>query len=337
MFKGNNYEEILKFNAPLFIDLRSNKEYMDGTIPCAISMPILDDEERKVVGTLYDSGKIDEAKLKGVEYVTPKLLKYYKFITENAKDREVVLFCSRGGFRSTVLFNLLKSLGEKVYKLNFGYKAYRRYVLDYLNGLSRYEYVVLNGYTGCGKTEILNELKALGENVLDLEKLASSRGSIFGGVGLLSQPSQKEFESRIVEEFKKFKKGPIYIEAESSKIGKLIVPRELNMAYKNSKHQILITSTLEDRVARIKKDYLNDYGKERKMELLDAFESLKRYISPKRYENYLSLLEEEKFDEIIIDLIEKYYDLNYVVAKKDFEREVLNIDSRQTALELIKK
>lgn len=181
MFKATDYEEILKFKNPLFIDLRSEGEFEEGTILGAISMPLLSNEERKIVGTLYVSGDIKGAKEKGVEFFAPKLTDYYRRISQMEEDHEVVLFCSRGGFRSTALFNLLKTLGHKVYKLDHGYKSYRKYVLNFMETLKDYKYVVLKGYTGCGKTEILKELRKRGENVLDLEGLARHRGSLFGG------------------------------------------------------------------------------------------------------------------------------------------------------------
>ena len=115
MFKATDYKEILKFKNPIFIDLRSEGEFEDGTILGAISMPILSNEERKIVGTLYASGDVKRAKEKGVEFFAPKLTDYYSRISQMEEDHEVVLFCSRGGFRSTALFNLLKTLGHNVY------------------------------------------------------------------------------------------------------------------------------------------------------------------------------------------------------------------------------
>ncbi|WP_138160135.1 tRNA 2-selenouridine(34) synthase MnmH [Peptoniphilus catoniae] len=337
MFKANDYEEILKFNKPLFIDLRSEGEFKAGTIPGAISMPVLSNEERKVVGTLYDSGKITEAKLKGVEFFTPKLVDYYKFIAEACRDYEPILFCSRGGFRSTVLFDLLKSLGQKVYKLNLGYKGYRAYVLKCLENLGDYEYIVLKGFTGCGKTEILKELSKRGKNVLDLEGLANHRGSLFGGVGLGNQPSQKTFESEILESYRRFKKGPVFVEAESSRIGDLILPLKLKTAIATSPKKVLINDTVEGRLARIKGDYLRDYSEDTKKELMEALENLKKYISHKRYVDYLNLIKEEKFDFIIKDLMEKYYDANYAIKKDDFILSINNEDPEKSCDYLLEK
>lgn len=330
MFKATDYKEILKFKNPIFIDLRSEGEFEDGTILGAISMPILSNEERKIVGTLYASGDVKRAKEKGVEFFAPKLTDYYKRISQMEEDHEVVLFCSRGGFRSTALFNLLKTLGHNVYKLNYGYKSYRKYVLNFMDTFKDYEYVVLKGYTGCGKTEILKELRKRGENVLDLEGLARHRGSLFGGVGMGFQPSQKTFESELIESFKSFKQGPIFVEGESPRIGSINIPSELIKAMAKTDKVFLIEDTIERRTERIKSDYLSDYGLEKKEEIISALENLKRYISRKRYENYLKLVDEENFDLIIKDLMIKYYDANYSINKDKIFYKILNEDIKKS-------
>lgn len=324
MFKATDYEEILKFKNPIFIDLRSEGEFEDGTILGAISMPVLSNEERKIVGTLYASGDVTGAKEKGVEFFAPKLTDYYKRISQMEENHEVVLFCSRGGFRSTALFNLLKTLGHNVYKLNYGYKSYRKYVLNFMDTFKDYEYVILKGYTGCGKTEILKELRKRGENVLDLEGLARHRGSLFGGVGMGLQPSQKIFESELMESFKSFKQGPIFVEGESPRIGSINLPAQLIKAMAQTDKVFLIEDTIERRTERIKSDYLCDYGLKKKEEIISAFENLKRYISTKRYENYLKLVDEENFDIIIKDLMIKYYDANYSINKDKIFYKVFN-------------
>lgn len=324
MFKATDYKEILNFKNPIFIDLRSEGEFEDGTILGAISMPILSNEERKIVGTLYASGDVKRAKEKGVEFFAPKLTDYYSRISQMEEDHEVVLFCSRGGFRSTTLFNLLKTLGHNVYKLNYGYKSYRKYVLNFMDTFKDYKYVVLKGYTGCGKTEILKELRKMGENVLDLEGLARHRGSLFGGVGMGFQPSQKTFESELMETFKSFKQGPIFVEGESPRIGSINLPSELIKAMAKTDKVFLIEDTIERRTERIKSDYLSDYGLKKKEEIISAFEHLKKYISEKRYKNYLKLVDEENFDLIIKDLIIKYYDANYSINKDKIFYKIFN-------------
>lgn len=337
MFKPTDYEEILKFNSPLFIDLRSEEEYEEGTISGAISMPVLSNEERKIVGTLYVSGDIKGAKEKGVEFFTPKLTEYYRRISEMEEEHEVVLFCARGGYRSTALFNLLKTLGHSVYKLNHGYKSYRRYVLNFLDTLGDYDYVILKGYTGCGKTEILKELRERGENVLDLEGLARHRGSLFGGVGMGDQPSQKTFESELMESFTSFKPGPVFVEGESSRIGSINLPNQLIKSMAKSEKVFLIEDTIERRVERIKGDYLKDYGPDKKEEIISAFENLKRYISAERYENYLKMIDEENFDFIIEDLIIKYYDANYSIKKGNIFYKVCNDDVKKSCDTILNK
>lgn len=144
------------------------------------------------------------------------------------------------------------------------------------------------------------------------------------------QPSQKTFESELMESFKSFKQGPVFVEGESSRIGSINLPVELIKAMGQTDKVFLIEDTIERRTERIKSDYLSDYGLEKKEELISAFENLRRYISAKRYENYLKLLDEENFDLIIKDLIIKYYDANYSINKEEIFYKVFNEDIKKS-------
>ena len=144
------------------------------------------------------------------------------------------------------------------------------------------------------------------------------------------QPSQKTFESELMESFKSFKQGPIFVEGESPRIGSINLPAKLIKAMAQTDKVFLIEDTIERRTDRIKSDYLSDYGLEKKEELISAFENLRRYISAKRYENYLKLLDEENFDLIIKDLIIKYYDANYSINKGEIFYKVFNEDIKKS-------
>ncbi|WP_036730266.1 tRNA 2-selenouridine(34) synthase MnmH [Peptoniphilus mikwangii] len=332
MFKSTEFFETLEFKNPLYIDLRSEEEFSNETIPGSINLPILNNEERKIVGILYVNGNVEEAKSKAVKFASHKLTDYYNYIANNCRNRETVLYCSRGGYRSTVLFNLLKTLDEPVYKLNFGYKGYRKYVMNELPKLvSKFNFINLNGYTGCGKTQILYELKKLGADVLDLEKLANHRGSLLGHIGLNRQPSQKMFESFLFDELRNMNGTNIFIESESTKIGSITVPKYLYDAYSKSGSQILITSSIDFRIKNIKDEYISSENKNFKTEINDALDNLSRYISEKRLIKYKQCIKDEDYDTIIRELIEKYYDQNYSIKKADFALRIDNSNSKECA------
>lgn len=334
MYNIFTYDEILKderFDNPIFIDLRSEHEFQKSTIPGSINLPILDNEERKIVGTTYKNKSTNEAKTLGVEMVSKKLPNIYKFLNAKSYEGQLILFCARGGYRSSVLFQLLRALDMKVYKLDHGYKAYRSYVNENLEkALASFEYVNLNGLTACGKTEILHELEKKA-NVLDLEGLANHRGSIFGGMGLGNQPSQKMFESLVYNKIRSFKGNLVLVESESIKLGSLQIFKSTHDKYTNSNHQVLITSPIEQRVERIKGDYLNGDLDCLDKEIRDDINKLKSYISCETYNTFIRYLEERKYDELIEEIMTNYYDKTYKKENDDFELVINNKDSIKAA------
>lgn len=334
MYNIFTYDEILKdkrFDNVIFIDLRSEYEFQRSTIPGAINLPILSNEERIIVGTTYKNKSTNEAKILGVEMVSKKLPYIYDFLNKKSYEGQVILFCERGGYRSSVLFQLLRALDMKIYKLDHGYKAYRSYINDNLEkALSSFEYVNLNGLTACGKTEILHELEKK-TNVLDLEGLANHRGSIFGGMGLGNQPSQKMFESLLYDKIRSFKGNLVFVESESIKLGSLQIFKSTHDKYTDSNHQVLITSPIEHRVERIKQDYLNGDLDILDKEIKEDINKLKSYISRKTYNTFIGYLDERMYDELIEEIIVNYYDKTYKKENDDFELVINNKDSIKSA------
>lgn len=338
MYNIISYEEATKLKNPLFIDIRSEKEFEESTIPNSINLPILNNSERKIVGKLYDNVSIDFAKKKGVEFGSQKLSKYYNFISDKSKENSVIIFCARGGYRSTILFNFLRSLNIKIYKLDKGYKGYRRYILENLENIStKFDYVNLNGYTGSGKTKILKYLEDLGAQVLNLEELANHRGSNFGQIGLGKQPSQKMFESILYEKLNSFTKNTVFVESESTKIGKINVPKYLYSAYTNSKHQVFIDSGLDDRINRIKAEYLKIENEDNFLEIMNSLKGVEKHIGKENSLNLKKNLENKNYDFVIKFLIERYYDINYAVKRKNFEFVLKNSDSKLSAQKLYER
>lgn len=334
MFNTVTYEEIFEgkdFDNPIFIDLRSGEEYQKQTIPGAINVPILNNHDRKIVGTLYKNISAQEAKKYGVGQVSKRLPFIYEFITTRTHQGQVILFCSRGGYRSSVIFNFLRSLDNRVYKLDHGYKGYRSYIRDNLeDSLLAFNYINLNGMTGTGKTEILENLKPRA-NVLDFEGLANHKGSLFGSVGLDKQPSQKMFESLIFDTIKDFSTKEVFVESESTKIGKLLIYKSVHNAYVGSKNQVLVRDSLESRVARIKKDYLRGDLDLLDVQIKNALVRLKKYISKDMINKSNDLLKKRNYDELIRLLIINYYDKTYKKDKKDFDLIIDNKDSEKSA------
>ncbi len=216
------YFENLK-HVPL-IDVRSPGEFAKGHIPMATNLELFTDEERAVVGTAYKKESKERAFEIGFEYVKPKLNDFVSKALAIAPNKEVAVHCWRGGMRSNAFADHLIEHGfRKVYVIEKGYKAFRNYVLQFLE--RPFNLKVLGGYTGTGKTEILHSLKKKGQQVIDLEGLANHRGSAFGGIDLPPQPTTEQFENNLFSILQRLNPElPIWIEDESRLIGKLVIP-----------------------------------------------------------------------------------------------------------------
>ena len=248
MLEELNYEDIEKLDNIVLVDVRSEGEYKNAHIPGAISIPILNDDERREVGTLYDRVSYDLAKIKAVEYASKKLPELYEKYLELEKTcDEIVIYCDRGGYRSTVLERTFRALGMHISKLSGGYKAYRRYVIEKLDEyFERIKVLTLYGLTGTHKTYIIRRLEEDGIKVLDLEKYANHRGSIFGSVGLKEKVSQKMFDSYIYEAIKDDPDATYITEGESRRIGDIILHEKLYKKMLDS-DKILIEASLDER------------------------------------------------------------------------------------------
>jgi len=190
------------------LDVRSPGEYKHAHIPGANSLPLFSDEERKIVGTAYKQQSREAAIKIGLDFFGPKMKKMVEEAESIVGSREslatdsglktndsrlILTYCWRGGMRSAGVAWLLDLYGFKVYTLAGGYKSFRRHVLDTFK--LPFQFRLLGGYTGSGKTELLKVLKEKGEPVIDLEGIASHKGSAFGSIGMPDQPSQEMFEN----------------------------------------------------------------------------------------------------------------------------------------------
>ncbi|CAN5633331.1 tRNA 2-selenouridine(34) synthase MnmH [soil metagenome] len=241
----------------VLIDARSPAEFALDHIPGAINCPVLDDEERRIVGTMYKQQGAFEARRIGGAMVAANLAKHLRErFAEHPKTWKPLVYCWRGGLRSGSMVQWLRLVGWDAQQLAGGYKSYRRHVLDLIADIGpRLQLIVLAGPTGSAKTRVLHALSALGEQVLDLEGCASHKGSVLGALPGVAQPTQKGFDTRLVEQLSAFDIGkPVYVEAESRKIGKLTVPEELLHRLRGSP-VIEIDATVPARLAFLLRDY----------------------------------------------------------------------------------
>ena len=235
------------------IDVRSEGEFNAGRIAHSTNIPILNDEERKVVGTIYKHNGSQNAVLKGLELTGPHLNERLKLALKKVAGRGVVLHCWRGGMRSEFFAFLFHYYGLKPMIIKGGYKAYRSKAHETF--CSPFNIQVLSGKTGSAKTYILNELEQLGEQIIDIEKLAHHRGSTFGAIGMEVQNTQEQFENELFECLRKLDpKRPVWVEDESRNIGSNVIPegfwKQMRVA-----DRYVVEKDIEERLAIIMKDY----------------------------------------------------------------------------------
>ncbi|MFZ5971567.1 MAG: tRNA 2-selenouridine(34) synthase MnmH [Bacteroidota bacterium] len=215
-------DDFLKLRAQLpVVDVRSPLEFTQGHIRGAINIPLLNNEERAQVGTDYKQKGQKEAIKTGFRLVGPRLI---HIIEETDRvGRELLVHCWRGGMRSNNFSLFVGMAGIKTHTLVGGYKAYRQRAAQMFQ--HPFRFWVLGGSTGSGKSEVLRALKTQGAQVIDLEALASHKGSAFGGLTLPPQPTTEQFQNELLEEILQLDLSkPVFIEDESIAIGKIFLP-----------------------------------------------------------------------------------------------------------------
>ncbi len=244
-----------KFNT--IIDARTPSEYALDHIPGAVNAPVLDDAERARVGTLYKQVSPFEAKKVGGALVAKNVAHHLETIFKDApKDWKPLVYCWRGGKRSGAMAHILREVGWDAQTLPGGYRAYRRWVVQELQEVPlRLGFRVIHGPTGSGKSRFLAALARAGAEVLDLEDLATHRGSVLGGLPHRPQPSQKWFESQLLARLRELDPGkPVYVEGESKKIGELQVPDAL-MTRMRASPCVVLDTDVETRVTLLLEEY----------------------------------------------------------------------------------
>jgi tRNA 2-selenouridine synthase len=239
------------------IDARSPSEFQLDHIPGAINCPVLDDEERRIVGTTYVQQSAFEARRIGGAMVARNLARHLETqFHDKPRSWRPLVYCWRGGMRSGSMVTWMRLVGWDAQQLKGGYKSWRRHVIDSSDALAAgLSLRVLCGSTGSAKTRVLHELAAMGEQVLDLEALAGHRGSVLGSVPGVEQPSQKGFETRLYAAMSAFDPArTIWVEAESRKIGRVALPEAL-VARLRASPVVEIAASRPARLAYLLRDY----------------------------------------------------------------------------------
>ncbi|WP_274365492.1 tRNA 2-selenouridine(34) synthase MnmH [Paenibacillus thermotolerans] len=304
------------------IDVRSPGEFEEGTIPGSLNIPLFDNEERREIGIAYKQESVDAAKDRGLEIVSAKLPQFIREL-QSIPGRKAV-FCWRGGMRSKTSATLLSIVAGRVYRVKGGIREYRRWVVDTLQSWNfTQQAIVINGYTGTGKTAILRMLHEKGYPVLDLEALAGHRGSIFGAVGM-EPNNQRTFDSLLVHELIRLKDTPyLLMEGESRRIGKAIMPDFLVEA-KERAVQLYLEMPVKERVRNI----LSDYAPEQyKAECLEAFRRIERKIHTPVAARIRKAMEEDRFAEAVQLLLEYYYDPKYEYTIGEYAAELVTLQA----------
>jgi tRNA 2-selenouridine synthase len=337
MIREISIEELSDIKNAILVDVRSEGEYSEATIPGALNLSLLDNYERAEVGTVYTQISPHAARQIGLSLISPKLPSLVERALKLAETGQLVVFCWRGGMRSKALATILDLMGIPVYRLQGGYKAYRAKVLEYFQNKPTYKFIVLSGNTGVGKTEFLSGLRREGYPAIDLEKLANNRGSVFGAMGLGAPPSQKAFEAMLYEELRSLAAFDyIIVECESKRIGRVSLPVNFYRAMQNGT-KVLLFDSIPNRVERLVKEYSSVPNA--LTEIDNALERLLKTLGQTKVQYLKKLIRQENFREFTEKLLLEYYDLYYAYpneASNDYQL-CLNHEDKDQVLKQMKE
>lgn len=295
----------------VIIDVRSPAEFALDHIPGAINLPVLNNEERIEIGTLYKQVSPFAAKKLGAAYVSRNIANHLEqVLLDHPREWRPLIYCWRGGERSGAFTHILNRIGWKAMQLEHGYQGFRRLVIDQLDqAAQRFTFQVICGMTGSGKTRILQEIQNHGQQVLDLEALAIHRGSVLGNEPQIDQPSQKGFETNLWSALNAMDSTKIvYVESESKKVGGLHIPDAVMESIRKGKC-IELRSNTATRVSWLLREYehfLSDPENfKAKLSLL-----ISRY-GKVQIEKWHEDVDQGKFEELVEELLVKHYDPSY--------------------------
>ena len=327
------------------IDLRSEKEFLKGTIPGSINIPILCNEEYQRVGKQYKSKGQEAATKLGFALVNDDLKKeridlWIDHIKENPG---CYIFCYKGGLRSKIAHDWLKKENIAIERLQGGYKEYRSYIISQHSETKRYtkSWKVIGGLTGSGKTELLNQF----DEAIDLERIANHRGSAFGK-NISEQPTQANFENIITDKYLNHISPKIYIEDESRTIGRVALPETWYKKMQSSDLVVLDIST-EERVSNISKEYvteaLNNFSNSNELlaQYLSSLEKIKKRLGGELFKNVSSLMinafkNNKNHQDWVFKILDKYYDPMYEYKLSTRKKYITHIGDYKSCYDYLK-
>jgi tRNA 2-selenouridine synthase len=294
----------------LVIDARSEREYAEDHVPGSVNLPVVGDDEYAEVGTTHRTDK-HRAYLIGVSYALRNMSRAIdELVARYPKDARMLVYCFRGGKRSKLWLDSLATIGYRVDRLPGGWKAYRAWVREQLDDLPRaFRYKVLCGPTGCGKTRLLTALESVGAQVLDLEGLAQHNGSLIGERPGVPQPTQKWFDSLLLERLRTFDpQRPVWVESESKKIGAIQVPDVLLEALRAGE-VFAIDAPMAERVRLWREDY--GHFEADPEALITKLRHLRPLIGGEEFAQWERLAAERRMPELFQRMMEAHYDPAY--------------------------
>ena len=301
------------------VDVRSPAEYAEGHIPGAVNIALFTNEERAEIGTIYKQQGKFEAIERGLDIVGPKMSGFVKQAQALITNGELLVHCWRGGMRSESMAWLFERVGIRCFTLKGGYKAYRNLLMEELNSVPKL--IVIEGFTGSGKTEILQEMARQGEQILDLEGLANHRGSVFGGVGQGKQPTTQQFQNNMLAAMRKLnRERRIWVEGESKSIGHVFLPDPFWKAM-NQARIIEIEVPVEERVKRV----VNDYGMLERTKMAESIMSLHKRLGEERTELVLELYQSNELEQVAAMLL-NYYDKTYRYSRDKYKKSFASVN-----------
>ena len=287
------------------LDVRSPREFMEGSIPAAFNLPLLDNEERSAIGVLYRHCGRGAAIEEGYDLLKPKIKQLEHYFAQYSKSQRIVVYCARGGMRSNVITSLMRSFGYDAYQLTGGYKRFRNWLLQRLETFTFKKLIILQGVTGVGKTLVLNRLK----NSIDLENLAQHRGSLFGGIGKVPE-KQKNFEANLLLSLDRCDQNKtVFMEGESRKIGTVSIPGNIHRQMKEAS-VYLLEASIEVRAARTVEEYIT---KQIKCipQIREKIKFLTKELGHKKVTHLISLYDRGNYLECFKGILLDYYDSRY--------------------------
>ncbi|WP_068118444.1 tRNA 2-selenouridine(34) synthase MnmH [Tropicimonas marinistellae] len=320
-----NLSKPLDFPFDSLIDVRSPAEYAEDHVPGAISLPVLDNEERALVGTIYKQDSPFKARKVGAALVARNAARHIETaLAEKDGGWRPLVYCWRGGQRSNSFASILAQIGWRADVLQGGYQSYRRAVVAALYGNAlAHRLVLIDGDTGTAKTELLHMVASRGGQVLDLEGLANHRGSVLGPRPG-GQPSQKMLESRLVQALAALDPArPVLVEAESSKVGDLLVPPSLWSAMRAAP-RIRMQASVEDRARYLARTY-TDISQDRG-HLKEILGQLVRLQGRARVAEWQAMVDAGAFEALALELVTRHYDSRYAASRKDAGAPVARLD-----------